>query len=229
MPSTQILGISFPQVETSENVSLIQIDDVRYDTRSFLAGYIAAVVTTDWRIGLVTQVGDEKNNAIKTTFDNGVSYFCGLCQAVYPPYPIPGYPLYYEYSGAPGDLDALILYFQEWQLKTIYLSPPLEQNEDLLKALSQADFQLIAERLPLEGLQADWVASLVTADLNQAITDLWPKLMKGEGGAEINLSLAVVPGNVELFSPGRQTLVNQVLEDLLMGYIDTGAIGLEQP
>jgi hypothetical protein len=229
MPSTQILGISFTQVEPSKNVSLIQVIETGFDTKSFLAGFIAAVVTTDWRIGLVTQVGDEKYNAIKTTFNNGVSYFCGLCQSVYPPYPISGYPLYYEYSKAPGDLDALIAYFQEWQIKTIYLPSPLDQDEDLLKTLIQSGFQLIAERLPPDGLQANWVASLITADLNQAITDLWPKLMSGEGGAQVNLSFTVMPGSEALFSPGRQTLVNQVLDDLLKGYIDTGVAGLGQP
>ena len=52
LPTTQILGISFPDIKPSENVSLIQIDEAPFDIKSFLAGYIAAAVTTDWRTGL---------------------------------------------------------------------------------------------------------------------------------------------------------------------------------
>ena len=51
--------------------------------RAFLAGYLAAVVTKDWRTGIVADASEEK--AVKA-YEDGVRYYCGLCRPLYPPF-----------------------------------------------------------------------------------------------------------------------------------------------
>jgi len=51
--------------------------------RAFLAGYLAAVVTKDWRTGIVADASEEK--AVEA-YEDGVRYYCGLCRPLYPPF-----------------------------------------------------------------------------------------------------------------------------------------------
>jgi hypothetical protein len=221
-PQTQFLAIGYSGLKPAQNLTLLNLAE-RPDMKGFLAGYIAAVVTTDWRVGVVSEADSVEGKTAHQAFANGVYYFCGLCRSVYPPYPVPGYPLHVELASGAGqsEWDAVIAYFKEWQLQTVYVSSPLD-IEPLLRALSQAGFNLIADQQPPAGLQMKWVASIRSGDLKREVTDLWPKLVSGQGEAIINLPISITDANPDLFSPGRQKMVNEMLADLLGGFIDTG-------
>jgi len=51
---------------------------------------------------------------------------------------------------------------------------------------------------------------------------IWPDLMKGEGGADLPAALAVSDINPELLSPGRHRLVEDLIQEIQSGFIDTG-------
>jgi hypothetical protein len=219
---TQFLAIGYSGLKPAQNLTLLTLA-ARPDMKGFLAGYIAAVVTADWRVGVVSEADSVEGKTARQAFANGVYYFCGLCRSVYPPYPIPGYPLHMELVSGAGqaDWDAVIAYFKEWQVQTVYV-PSLLDIEPLLRALSQAGFNLIADQPPPAGLQMKWVASIRSGDLIREVTNLWPELVSGQGEATINLSISITDANPDLFSPGRQKLINEMLADLLGGFIDTG-------
>jgi hypothetical protein len=221
-PHTQFLAIGYSGLKPAQNLTLLT-QAARPDLKGFLAGYIAAVVTADWRVGVVGEADSAEGKTARQVFANGVYYFCGLCRSVYPPYPIPGYPLHMELASGAGqaEWDAVFAYFKEWQVQTVYVPSPLD-IEPFLRALSQAGFNLIADQAPPVGLETRWVASIRSGDLRKEVTDLWPKLVSGQGGATINLSISITDANPDLFSPGRQKLVNEMLADLLGGFIDTG-------
>jgi hypothetical protein len=54
------------------------------------------------------------------------------------------------------------------------------------------------------------------------VVELWPGLLAGKGGKEILLSLSLDDANPDLFSQGRQEMVNEMLAEFAQGYIDTG-------
>jgi hypothetical protein len=62
----------------------------------------------------------------------------------------------------------------------------------------------------------------VRTDLASALEQIWPELMNGSGGINLDVPLVITDRNAALFSPGRQSLVEKLLSDLLAGYIDTG-------
>jgi hypothetical protein len=92
-PETQFLAVNIPGLEPAPNLSQIQAQGVRPDQSAFLAGYLAAAITQDWRAGVISLAGDA---TARLGFTNGVYYFCGLCRPAYPPFPNPGYPLSVE-------------------------------------------------------------------------------------------------------------------------------------
>ena len=51
---------------------------------------------------------------------------------------------------------------------------------------------------------------------------LLPQILAGQGGQNLPLPLEFTQINPALLSPGKQALAEQVLADLLAGYIDTG-------
>jgi hypothetical protein len=67
----------------------------------------------------------------------------------------------------------------------------------------------------------NWVLSFSSDPLAQ-VQAVLPNILAGQGGQNLPLPLEFTQVNPELLSPGKQALVEQVLVDLLAGYIDTG-------
>ena len=164
-PETSFLAIGIPGLEPADNLSVIDSPGGRPDQVGFLAGYTAATITPDWRVGVVAEAGTPSGNAARLGFTNGVFYFCGLCRPVYPPFPTSGYPLFVEIpAGAgPADWDSTITHFNAWQAETVFVDPAVAAPE-FLAALAQAGFNLILVGPPPVGLNEHWVASIGAAD-----------------------------------------------------------------
>lgn len=220
-PQTQFLAVGMEGLLPQDNLSLLEAQPYRADWEGFAAGYIAAVVTPDWRVGVIADAGSVEGKAAQNAFANGVRFMCGLCQPLYPPFPIPTYPLTWQLTSAssPGDVDAAIAYFKEWAVKTVYLHRP---QEEWLSAFGSAGFNLIAATPPPQGMNAQWVVSLQSVDLAQETRALVEELLEGKGGQVRSASLTLTNVNEQLFSPGKQAYVMEMLNDLLAGLIDTG-------
>jgi len=222
-PATQFLLIGSTGLQPSANLSILSASVQRPDVQAFLAGYIAAGVTKDWRVAVVSEAGTAPGKAARWGFTNGVDFFCGLCQPVYPPFPIPSYPLVWELAAgaSQGEWDAALAYFKEWQVQTVYLAGTVASDE-ALSAFAGAGFNLISDRIPPTGLQERWICSIGASAPGEALKTIWPDLISWKGGAKVDLPLAFTHINQAVFSPGRQQYVNEMLADLLAGFIDTG-------
>lgn len=219
-PGIQFLGINIPGLETNANLSAIGPDGGRPDQLGFLAGYTAAIATPEWRVGALTVSDSAGGTAARDGFLNGVVFFCGLCQQIYPPYN--QYPLYLE---LPADASA-----DEWQnaadalitqaVETVYVAPGAEQ-EELLIHLATAGVNIIGNQPPPQAAQNRWVAS-VGVDFAEALRTAWPELIAGRPVGQLSARPALYATNPELLSPGRQMAVEAILPDLQTGYIDTG-------
>jgi hypothetical protein len=219
-PGTQFLGIGIPGLEPGENLSVISGQGSSPDQLGFVAGYIAALVTPDWRVGALTLGDNTAGMASRQGFLNGVIFFCGLCRPTYPPYLT--YPMYVELpSGATPD---------EWQVaagtltgssvQTIYLAPGAG-DETLLASLAQAGVNLIGSASPPPALEDHWVAT-VSADSDPVLRQIWPDLLAGQGGLEGSPEIEIRDINPDLLTQGRQRLVDELVENLAAGFIDAG-------
>jgi hypothetical protein len=188
-----------------------------------LAGYTAAAITPDYRVGVVTEGNTQAGDATSLGYTNGVFYFCGLCRPVYPPFPTTGYPLRYKLPGGagPADWQGAITYLNAWQVGTVFVSPSIA-DEGFLDVLAQSGINFIIVGSPPEGLRGNWVASLGIGDPLPIVQELWPKLVSGKGETHVPLPLGFTAVNPDLLSPGRKRNAETMLADLLAGFINTG-------
>jgi len=219
-PGTQFVAVDISGLEAAGNLSMIGPEGATPDQLGFLAGYIAAVITTDWRVGIINTNDSPAGVGSRNGFLNGAVYFCGLCNPAYPPYN--DYPMYVElYSAASAS---------EWQLaadmirdnavETVFVSLGADGDE-LLSYLAESGISIIGETPPPQGILSNWIAT-VSPDPSPAMEQLWPELLAGNGGFRLPMNIRISDINNSLFSPGRQRLVDQVRLDLYNGYIDTG-------
>jgi hypothetical protein len=219
-PQTNFLAIGFPDLQASQNLVVISSGGGRPDQQGFLAGYIAVVITSDWRVGVISSADSEVGKAASQGFTNGAIFFCGLCRPAYPPFN--QYPMVVELpAGASQDqqiaaADTLI----NSAVQTVYIAPGAGGGA-LLEYLAQAGVNLIGGDLPPVQVQDRWVVTIQT-DLVDTVEQNWEALLSGETGFSMDSPLVLMDINEALFSPGRQKLVDKTMADLLAGFIDTG-------
>lgn len=219
-PQTQFLAINFPGLTAEANLSVIAPQGTRPDQQGFLAGYLAAMVTPEWRVGVLSTSDTSYGVAARRGFIHGVVFFCGLCRQTYPPFY--NYPLYAE---LPSTANAA-----EWQaaantlvdrfVKTVYVVPG-SGDETVLRYLAQMDVHLIGGISPPDDLRSHWVAT-VRPNLLRDVPTLWSDLLQGKGGVTLPIALEITDVNPDLLSPGREDAARRFLQDLMSGYIDTG-------
>lgn len=219
-PQIQFLGVGISDANPSNNLSVVRSALSRPDQQGFIAGYLAAVLTNDWRVGVISRADTPEGKAARNAFIKGVVFFCGLCRPVTPPFY--QYPLFYDLAGeaGEGEQQASADFLISQEVKTVYVFPGSGSNF-LLEYLAQNGVNIIGGVTPPETTMNNWIAS-IQVDLLEAVKVLWTRILNGESGIDLNAPLYITQRNELLFSPGRQLHVDKVLDDLLDGYIDTG-------
>lgn len=219
-PKAQFLAIGIPELTTAPNLTTVQLEDNRPDQLGFIAGFIASMLTPDYRSGMIGIAEDPAARAAYLGFLNGDTYYCGMCLQQYPPHY--NYPLYVEAPAGASTADWLGNgeYLVNHEAETVFIYPGAG-DDATLKRLIESGINLLGVELPAEDMRSNWIASL-RSDPLPIILDLIPQLLNGQGGQTIIVPLQITDINDELFSPGRQHYANEVLADLLAGYTDTG-------
>jgi hypothetical protein len=220
-PQTSFLAVGIPGLQAGGNLSVIGPQGERPDLQGFLAGYIAAVITDDWRVGVIGLTDVPAGQAASQAFLSGAEYFCGLCNPPFPPF---AYPLLAELpaAAAASEWQALAddLTSTEKDVRTIYLAANAG-GQDLISYLAGKNINLIGSQLPPNEYKDRWAAT-VFADPLPALETMWPELMNGSTGLEQPMPVGYNDVNPAIFSPGRQKLVDRLLQDLQAGLIDSG-------
>lgn len=219
VPGVQFLAANVPNLSPAANLSTVGASSDTPIQQAFIAGYIAALLSTDYRVGLITMDDDAGQKAI-AAFTNGRTFYCGLCNPAFPPYykyPVhPQIPLNTQPNQYPSYSDYLL----DMMVNVAYVEPRAAVPE-LLAYMAQKGLLIISERLPYADLQRNWVASL-QPDIVPAIQRLWPDLTAGIGGQTISTPLLLTDVNPELLPEGMQATVQELLDNLLLGLVDPG-------
>jgi hypothetical protein len=215
-PHVQFLSVGLQGVSAGTNFTVA--GPVRVDRQGFMAGLLAAMTTSDWRIGVISTSDSADGLAARNGFLNGATLFCGLCN----PYhgPIVDYPLYFELPSTASSTDwqAAAQALLDRSVETIYLAPGAA-DPGMLNLLAQNNVQLIGSQPMPAGMKAHWIASILPADAE--LHSLLPGLVDGKSAGQVDLPLDFFDIQENL-SPGKERLARQYLADLLAGYIDTG-------
>ena len=215
-PQAQFLAINIPDLTAGANLSVLSNQNDA-DNAAFLAGYTAALVTEDYKIGMLIPKDNQDALRALQAFTNGMSYYCGLCRPFY--FVNYSYPQYIE---IPADekkeaygayADYLII---QRDVSTIYVYRDVATS-DLLTYIGTTGTMSIADSSP-----APRPASFVMAmqpDVIQAIQTSWAKLIAGQGGENVQSPLGLSDIDPTLLTPGKQRLVEETLQGLLNGTI----------
>jgi hypothetical protein len=219
-PGTQFLAVGITGLEPGINLSVIGASGDRPDQQGFLAGFLAATITPGWRVGVISPGDTASGRAGKGAFMNGVVFFCGLCRPANPPYL--EYPQFFNLAAGAGQVDqqAAADYLISNAVHTVYVFPEAG-DEFLYGYLADAGMVLIGGDDPPALVKGQWAAT-IQPDWVTPVREIWPRLLAGEGGISLDVLLVIENRNPDLFSPGRQRLVEETMSDLLGGYIDTG-------
>ena len=209
-PQTQFIAISGEEWNPPGNVTVIH---TREDQLGFLAGTLAAMIAPNFRAGALFVT---EQSSFNQPFINGVSYFCGTCNALI--YPWVAYPLYSQQpSGSPAaswqngfnEINAL-------KVNVLYV-PPEAATAELGSFLAQQDVALIGSQPPPEEARSRW-AGTIQPDGLAVIREIWPDIINGQGGRILNASFKVtdvqpitVQEGVAWASEGKLVLLNEII------------------
>ena len=219
-PQVQFLAINIPEVTAGGNISVLG-NNSQTDVSGFLAGYTAAMITDDYRIGMLLPKDNADALRALNAYASGMAYYCGSCRPLY--FYNWTYPQYLEIGAdedkANYDAYADILMLQ-YKVQTIYLYPDIA-TPDLETYIGTTGTSMIGTVSP-EQRPAGWVMT-IQPDIIKAIQNAWPDLIAGKGGITVQSPLGLGDMDPTLLSPGKQRLVEQTLSDLQAGLINTGA------
>jgi len=223
-PQAQFLSVNIPDMVAGGNLSVLANTD-RPDIAAFISGYIAAMITEDYRVGSMLPKDEILSAMTKTAFRNGFDYYCGACTAfIFPPWCTltPCYPQYIEVPAEEDPAtynaysDFLIL---QRQVETLYVAPKFATPE-LLTYLSSNGIMVISDFSPTKKY-GNWVTT-IQPDVVQGIVSAWPQLVAGAGGVNITSPLILADVNSEHLDAGKEANAQGVLDQLQAGYILTG-------
>lgn len=218
-PQTQFLAINIPGITAGKNVSVLGTGN-QADIPAFVAGYAAAMISDDHHIGMLLPRGNAAAQGAAVAFANGMAYYCGLCQPFYYlPYGFPQFqdiPTDEDKSRYPAYADVLII---QHKVDTVYLYPDIVVKQ-LTDYLSQTGTNMIGVSVP-NPKPGTWIMT-IQPDEVKAVNKAWPDLIAGRGGLNVQSPLGLGDVDSSVISPGKQRLIQQVLDDLLAGRIATG-------
>ena len=218
-PTVQFVAIGIHGLSAADNLTRIGPDGLGADHVGFIAGVLSAVVTPDWRVGAVSVQNSGEEQASNIAFQNGVKFYCGLCRQAYPPFH--SYPLGVEASTSEiSAVQDAINELSNLDVDTIFLSPELSVTASA-EMLEDTDLSYIGGESPGCALGEKWIAT-VRAAPELAIEEIWDDVWIGVGGGTVSMPVIIDDINSERLTPGREAWVQEILQDLSGGYIDTG-------
>ncbi len=207
--AVQTVSLGIIGLQATANLSLLAPDGIRYDQLGFALGYLAAMVTPEYRLGALALQASAESLSLARGFVAGGTYFCGLCRPVHPPYV--SYPALFV---APGDELALS------GVTTLLVAPPPASLADL--GLSPApDLAFLGPDDLFSTEAPSWIAS-ADFEIDEAFDALWAQVQAGQGGMVMPLGIHFHRVDTVRVSEGRLELAKTLLGDLVAGRIDTG-------
>jgi len=217
-PNVQFLSVNIPNVTAGGNVSVLA-PNTQDELPAFLAGYTLAMLIDEYRVGMVYPEGDQSASAAAAAFNNGVKYYCGLCDGVY--FDQVSYP---AFQAIPPNEDpnkfggyANIL-ITDQRISGLYIYPSIA-SDDFLSYVGTQGVYLIGTSRP-EPRPGGWVMT-ISPDTIKAIQTAWPQLIAGQGGQNVQSPLGLADVDTSILSEAKLRLVQETLNALIAGRIRT--------
>lgn len=219
-PSIQFIAVDTVGVTPTTNLSVVG-DPVEEARRlAFMAGYLAALTSTDYKAGALIPGDEENSDDLAESFVIGARFFCGLCLPKYPPFNrFPQWdtlPLENAADGFEPAVDNLV----NLGVENLYLHHSLLSPE-ILTYLSETGIRLISDGQP-DVLRGNWMGTLIV-NPGPGLMAIWSDVFSGTGGFKQPGSIQLEDLDAGWVSEGRYFLFEETLGDLEAGLISIEA------
>jgi hypothetical protein len=221
----QFVVVTDQDMAATANLTVVRVKE---EFSLFIAGYIAEMLSTDWRAAALIPSDIPQSDLLQQAFQNGGRYWCGTCSENYPTYA--DFPLV---SALPSGSDAntwkaavdqlevnRIYTMVAWDLTNI---PEVMQYINLLNVLTEQGIfihpVMLGNEVPSDALRPSWAVTLVP-DVFTPLQAAWADLMVGTGGRTYVAGVKMTEIKESLFGIGKQRLADETIQKLVQGLID---------
>jgi hypothetical protein len=214
-PQVVFISVGISGLAVEANLYQVAPQGKHPEWDGYLAGYIAAILTDDNRIGMLTEGNSVDGTAAAAGFNNGGVMYCGLCNPVYPPYTDYPYVMTLPANPQQADWQSTADAFIKSAVKTAYVYPTVSTPE-LLLYLAQNGMKLIGSEPAPAGLEPVWIATIQT-DYSGPFTVAWGDTIAGKPAGSYPVQLKVIPTEGNGLTEGKMKWIDQVISGLIDG------------
>ena len=215
-PNVQFLAVNIPNITAGGNVSVLAPSN-EVEVPAFLAGYTLAMLLDEYHLGMLYPDGDQNAFLALNAFNNGMRYYCGLCDGIY--IDLVSYPavLAIPPNEDPGKFGGYAnVLINDKDVDGLYIYPSLA-SDDFLSYVGTQGAYLIGVSRP-EPRPGGWVMT-ITPDTIKAIQSAWPQLTAGQGGQNVQSPLGSADVDTGILTDAKLRLVRETLDALIAGRI----------
>ncbi len=215
-PDVRFVTINAPEAIPADNLFVIGDPAVRQEREAFMAGYLAAVISSDYKVGGL--FSSEANADVLNAYVIGAEYFCGTCRPSYPPYN--NFPTWdflspgTSESGFQPVVDNLVNYGVE----ILYLQGELIAPA-LLSYLSDVGVLVVSDSPP-DMARSNWVGT-VQPDFGAGLENIWDDVLGESSGMRMPASITLTDMEAGWVSEGRMRLFENMSAELDAGLVST--------
>ncbi len=206
-PQTQFITTA-QNTATAANISTLSANPVHL---AFMAGYLAAMTSVEWRAGAL--LSDPLNVGLADAFTRGGEYLCGRCTPKFGPSLY--YPVTYILDGS-NDAFAWRAQAQTMWSETYANSVYIDTAADFPEVLDIFTDKVLFSSNPASANLARY-AAILGGEMTSTLQTALPELLTGSGGKTYNSRIELlVINNPEVVSEAKQARfieVSQLLAD----------------
>lgn len=217
-PEIDFISVGISNLPEIPNLYRVGAEGSRPEWDGFLAGYLAAIIAPEWRIGILTQSGSEEGERAWQGFNNGGILYCGLCNPQYPPYT--DYPFRLDLSAGSNASEwmPIVDQFIKSGVKVAYIYPGVAQPE-IMSYLAANGLLLIGSTPPDDDVKPSWIATIQT-DLASPFNLAWQDQISEKSPSTYPTRPKIISEYTGYVSEGKLLLLESVINDLMTGVID---------
>ena len=215
-PDVSFVVVDDPAALPSGNLSVIGDPVIERQHQFFMAGYLSALISEDYKAAALIPLNDEDSNAMIESFMVGAEFYCGVCNPLHPPYN--DFPYWQMLSvenltsGFEPVIDSLVNYGVE-----VFFIPDVLVSSELLSYVASFGLKVVSDGEP-DMARNNWVGT-VTVNKGEALIELWPQIISKSEGVKVPGGILLTDTDAGQVSEGRSRLFDEMAADLQAGLV----------
>ncbi len=220
-PEVPFIAVDNTNAVPASNVHVIGDPIVDQQNRAFMAGYLAVLISEDYKAAALVLSETETSEIILESFVIGARFFCGLCLPKYPPYQT--FPQWQTLSveNLEEQYQPIIDNFGNSGVEVLFVQGDLAASP-VMNAASEFGMTILSDQSP--ELWLNNYAGTIVNDPGQALMGLWLEILKGRDGFRVPAPIILADRNPDLVSEGRYSMFLEMAENLQNGLVSAEAV-----